>query len=95
MLDEITWPQFCEWRAYDALEPFGEERGDYRSAQIVQALWNIARDVKKNPNGWPITEFLLSFGDQPSRHVQQSIETQTLLLESWIGAHNAGITKES
>lgn len=89
MLRQMSWTQFLEWEAYDALDPFGEERADYRSAQVSQALWNIARDVRRNPQGWPLEEFLLAFGDSPRRGAQQSLETQTLLIESWIAGHNA------
>lgn len=89
MLRGISWSQFLEWQAFETLEPFGEERDDYRAASIVQALWNIARDTKQNPNGWPLTDFLLSFGDAPSRRVQQTLATQELLVDSWIDGHNA------
>lgn len=47
------------WEAYAELEPFDELRADYRSAQIVQMLYNINRDSKKEPNGRKIDEFLL------------------------------------
>lgn len=91
MLRSISWEQFLEWQAYFELEPFGEERGDFRSGQIVQALWNIARDPKRNPDGWPLSEFLLTFGDTPRRIVEQSVETQELLIDSWIIGHNAAL----
>lgn len=89
MLRRITWKQFIEWRIYDELEPFGEERGDARSAQIAQALWNIARDVKKNPKGWPLSDFILAWGDAPRLIIKQSLETQELLIDSWIAGSNA------
>lgn len=89
MLRCMTWEQFQEWRAFDELEPFGEERSDIRSAQIVQALWNIARDVKKNPQGWPLSDFVLAFGDAPRPSLGQSIETQELLIDAWIQGSNA------
>lgn len=76
---------------FDELEPFGEERADIRAAQVVQALWNIHRDPKRNPNGWPLTDFILAFGDSPSMRVVQSVETQTLLIETWIEGHNAAL----
>ena len=32
-----------EWMAYWAIEPFGEEREDYRAAMIVAATYNVWR----------------------------------------------------
>ena len=43
MLASITARQFQEWRAYADLEPFDEERADYRAASIVQAVRNAFR----------------------------------------------------
>jgi hypothetical protein len=60
----------------------------------VQALWNIARDPQKNPDGWPLTDFVLAIGDSPwrtvtgSTAVKQSVETMEFLIDSWIGGSN-------
>lgn len=43
MLQGMTIKQFLEWRHYDELEPFDEERADYRAASIVLELRNIYR----------------------------------------------------
>lgn len=94
MLAEMTWKEFLEWEAFEEVEPFETERADVRSAHIVQTLWNIARDTKANPKGWPLTDFLLAFGDTPRPHAEQSLETQTLLIDSWIAGSNAVFKKE-
>lgn len=94
MLRSISWAQFLEWEHFSTVEPFGEERDDIRAASIVQALWNIARDTKACPNGWPLTDFLLSFGDTPLRTVKQTVQTQELLIDSWIGGHNAALAAQ-
>lgn len=78
-----------EWQAFYDLEPFGEERDDIRTASVVQALWNIARDVKKCPNGWPLQDFVLAFGDTPRWTVKQTVADQEFLIDSWIIGHNA------
>lgn len=92
MLRSISWEQFLEWEHFSTVEPFGEERDDIRFASVVQALWNIARDTKACPNGWPLEDFILSFGDAPRRKEEkQSIETQELLIDNWIGGHNAAL----
>lgn len=95
MLREITWPEFLEWQAFETLEPFESERADWRSAQVAQALWNIARDQKKNPNGWPLSDFILPFGDAPRPEaVTQTLETQELLIDSWVAGTNAVFAKK-
>jgi hypothetical protein len=63
MLRSITARQLQEWMTFSELEPFGEERGDYRAASIVQVIANVNRDSKKHPDAFPIADFLLRFGD--------------------------------
>lgn len=50
--------EFAEWQAYYSLEPFGERRADYRTAQIVQMMANTNRDTNTHPNGFPLSDFL-------------------------------------
>lgn len=93
-MSSVHWQ---EWKAFSELEPFGEERMDYRMAAIEAALWNIARDVKRYPHGWPVTEFLLGFGDLKKKAktaVAQTIRTQELLLDSWIAGSNLMFQRE-
>jgi hypothetical protein len=85
--------RFREWQAFSQLEPFGEERADQRTAAIEAALWNIHRDPKRHPKGWPLSEFFLGLGDMPSRTIQaavpQTVATQEFLIDAWIGGSNA------
>jgi hypothetical protein len=85
----MTWEQFREWEIFEELEPFETERADYRSAHVIQTLWNIARDPRRHPDGWPLSDFVLTFGDSPRLSVAQTLETQVLLIESWIAGSNA------
>ena len=91
MLRSLSSLQFEKWRVYDELDPFGEERDDYRFASISQALWNIARNVLTNPNGWPITDFIVRFGDTPSYKYTspQTLEYQEMVINSWVFTNNA------
>jgi hypothetical protein len=93
MLRSITAKQFREWQAFDLLDPIGEERDDFRAASIVQALYNIARDGTRHPNPWPITDFLVAFGDRPRADTKQSVEFQERLINDWCNTSNA-ILKE-
>lgn len=92
MLREISYRQFLEWIEFYALEPFGEERDDHRSAQIVQAIVNANRDLKYYPNPFKREDFLLGFGDyRPPEAPKQTVAQMTLYLDSWILANNAMI----
>ncbi|MGH2437501.1 MAG: phage tail assembly protein T [bacterium] len=46
---EITGNEFAEWIAYMELEPFGEERGDLRSAIIACTVANANRRKGARP----------------------------------------------
>jgi hypothetical protein len=64
----------AEWEAYAALEPFGELRADYRSAQIVAMLYNLNRDPKKDPDGKGTHEFLIPWDAEEKTDEQRQKE---------------------
>lgn len=78
MLRSITAEQLFNWVAYYELEPFGERVADYRSAQIVQALYNIARDTKKQREPFELEDFLLPFGDSAESRVPKKRDFREL-----------------
>jgi hypothetical protein len=49
---------------YDLIEPFGEWRADYRSAEIVTMIANVNRDPKKKRDPYKTTDFLVKFGER-------------------------------
>lgn len=63
MLRSMTAVQLLEWQHFSVVEPFGEERADYRTASIVQVLVNAHRDVKRRPKAVTLEDVLLRFGD--------------------------------
>lgn len=91
MLEEISWEQFREWQAFFHLDPPAEDKMAPLAASIVQALWNIARDPEKHPNGWPLSDFLVRFGDDIPPVVekpQQTVDYQEHVIDAWITVHN-------
>lgn len=93
MLRRMSSTQFEWWKTYNELDPIGADREDWRSASIVQALWNIARDPARVPDGWPLSDFLLGFGDNPKPkpvvQEKQSLEVQEMMIEGWISGSNS------
>lgn len=63
MLRRIPATQLLEWMHYDAIDPFGQWRADYRAAEIVTMLANINRDGKKKPQPYKTSDFLVQFGE--------------------------------
>jgi hypothetical protein len=57
---EITVGHLVEWQEFEKLEPFSEERADWRAASIVQAVWNS--QLKKSSRQ-ELKKFLIHFGD--------------------------------
>lgn len=68
MLDEIGMPQLTEWMAYYQLEPFGEERADFRMARLAATMVNMWRDQDKS-NAVTEADFMPNFeqGQEPER----------------------------
>jgi hypothetical protein len=60
MLRRITAKQFREWLAYAELEPFDETRADYRTADIVRAIYNVHRGRGQQPIA--LEDAVLRFG---------------------------------
>jgi hypothetical protein len=50
--------ELTEWRAYYAIEPFGELIADQRHGIAVAALANINRDSKKKPDAYVGSDFI-------------------------------------
>lgn len=64
MLEELTWHEFLEWRAYALIEPFGEDRADLRIGYAFAKMAGlfVKRGTRLKPG-----DFTPSFGgdDQP------------------------------
>jgi len=60
--------EVSEWRAYEAMEPFGERRADYRAASVCQvvALSAGAKNAK-------LEDFLLTRDDAEATNAEPDI----------------------
>ena len=47
--------EFAEWRAYYRLEPWGEDRGDLRTAILA---WLLAPTLLRGTKTWRVKDFL-------------------------------------
>jgi len=55
--------ELAEWEAYERLEPFGEQRADWRIAQVACILANVNR--KKGAPAFKVDDFMLKTGAAP------------------------------
>lgn len=81
----LTARHFAELMWSEEVEPFGEKREDYRTAQVVQMLHNM--NVAPNDRK-PVEEFLLSFA--PAVEQKQSVDEQIMVLNILAAALGAG-----
>ena len=88
MLRSITSEQFVEWIEYDKLDPFGQWREDYRSAEIVTMLANVNRDAKRKREPFKTTDFLVKFGEQINDKPKQSWQDQLNIAKLFASAYN-------
>ena len=63
MLDKITHDDFIGWLAYSEIDPWGDQREDWRNAYLVSTLVNLQR--KPGSLAKPIKDFLLEFDTKP------------------------------
>ena len=91
MLRSITATQFLEWTHYDLIDPFGEWRSDYRSAEIVTMLANVNRDAKKRKEPYRVTDFITKFGERSAESLKpkQTVEQQVSIAKLIAGAFNS------
>lgn len=64
MLRRMGAKLFNEWRAFEELEPFEDIRQDWRMAQLVAKLANLHRNLEAHPEPYPISDFLLNYGNE-------------------------------
>ena len=106
MLRRMPAKQFLAWQAYASVEPFGQDRADYRAASVVAAIYNVNRDTKKQRKPWPISDFKLQFGDdeegevtkgetKPGPKRRQTWQEQKSILMAFAAAHIAKEQKKT
>jgi len=66
---EISSVEFAEWQAYSALEPFGEERADLRSAIVACVIANSNRGSSQK--AYKVKDFMPKFGRQKEQTCQE------------------------
>jgi hypothetical protein len=63
MLSEISSYDLTEWQCYYGIEPWGEERADWRAGNIASNVLNVNR-TDKNQKLWTAKDFMLGIEEQ-------------------------------
>jgi hypothetical protein len=74
MLSAMSIDQFRMWVAYAGIEPFGEEREDYRAGTVASVIANVHRDPKHKPSPFQPSDFF-RFGvdDGPTQEASKAM----------------------
>jgi hypothetical protein len=84
ILQGLTAKEFRGWEMYCGLEPFGETRDDFRTASIVQMLYNVNRGAKQK--ALPLKDFVLTFGESEDEKPKRQTWQQQLAIMKMMAA---------
>lgn len=73
---EISAREFAEWVAYDAIDPIGRERDDWRAAALLTMLANIHRG--KGKPAYKLKQFWPNWDRTPPDEETLTAKAQTL-----------------
>ncbi len=71
--------EFAEWIAYHQIEPFGEERADWRAGMIAATMANIFRDAKKRRKPYKPQDFMPKVEEKKEQTWQDQLQIVRML----------------
>lgn len=74
----MTFSQLREWKAFENISPFGEQREDIRIAALSAVIANVNRDSKRKPQPYKIEDFLLRMDSVPTERPKKTQSWQEL-----------------
>jgi hypothetical protein len=93
MLRQLTYRQFLEWKLFDAINPIGDKRGDWRAAAISATVMNAAERItatlarrQRVSRTWRPEQLLLKFvsaGTRGKKDDGQHWKEQKALAKIW------------
>ena len=88
LLEGIDSAELTEWFAYYQVEPWGEERADWRSAMIARTMAEIHRDDKSRARPFQIDEFMPKFDGEAEDKSSQSVDLMNAFMHATRGMVN-------
>jgi hypothetical protein len=101
-LDQLTLDQLNEWKAYDAIDPIGTWRDDFRMAKLAALIENLAYNIHFRAPGekakfiTPEDEMPNWAGDikKKNEDPKQTIEQMKQALMQIARTHNKNLAKD-
>lgn len=67
--------KLLEWEAYDSLEPFGGDRGDWNAAMMAATFANIMVATRGGKKRFKVSDFLLDFDPKDAKEGKEGTNT--------------------
>jgi hypothetical protein len=77
MLREMSWEEFQDWLAFDAIHPIGDRRGDWQAATVCASIWNAAFASRGSRKRFRPSTFLLDFTEEPKVETDADVTPAT------------------
>jgi hypothetical protein len=78
LLREMTAQELLEWQVLERLDPYGQLREDYRTAQVCAVLANVNRGKTTPP--YRVEDFLLDFTPPEAPPAAETVEGMLAVL---------------
>ena len=86
----MTYKEYVEWEAFYSIEPFPEERQDFRNALLVSIMVNLQRG--KNDKAVEIEDFIPDFWSErkSKKQTPQEMLMSAKMISAMIGEKKGG-----
>jgi hypothetical protein len=91
LLQAMSSKQIVEWMAYYDLEPFGEERADFRAAMLASLYANSQRDPKKQ-KPFEMSDFMLFRDREAEEDESDALKSKAEMLNEMFGGIDKRVT---
>ena len=87
LLEKLTASQLAEWKAFNTLDPIGEERSDFRMSYMASLLTNLVIKTmgKQGSKLTSVEDFALNWGEGKKKGTQ-SVEDMKSVFQSLAAA---------
>ena len=101
MLRSMSVKQLIRWEVYSEIEPWEEERQDYRTASIVASLWNLF-GRRRGGKIHSVEDWVMKFGEAHRVDKKEGVKgparqpwrAQKMLAQAFAEAMNASLKKK-
>ena len=83
MLSNLTYKEYIEWKAFYSVEPFPEERADFRNALLTSVMINLQRGKNKAVE---LEDFIPDFWNEKNKkQTPQEMLSNARMISAMVG----------